>query len=382
MRLVLLFEAAQDRDRVLEARLLDHDRSEAPFERRVLLDVFAILVEGRRANQVQLAAREHRLEQVARVHRTFGLARADDRVQLVDEEDDLPLGGGDVFEHGFEALFEFAAVLRAGDERAHVERNDALVLQAFRDVAAHDALCQAFDDRRLAHAGIADEHRIVLRAAREHLDDAPDLFVASDDGIEFSALGLEREVAAVTLERLVRALRILRSDALVSADVAQRLQQLVLRHTVVAQQFADRGGRLRHRQQHVLDRGVIVLQRFRLVLRDAHDASELGRERHLRALGAAAAQSRKPSDRVVDLARDGLRVGPGRSEDVGRDAAFLLEQRREHMLGRRLRVVLVQRTGIGGVQRVADALGHLLDVHGPTIITRLYSVETASKSLR
>ena len=177
---------------------------------------------------MQLAARKHRLEQIAGVHRAFGLARADDRVQLVDEEDDLPFGSGDVFEHGFEALFELAAILRAGDQRAHVERNDALVLQPFGNVAAHDALRQAFDDGRLADAGIADEHGIVLRAAREHLNDAADLFVAPDHRIEFAALGFERKIAPVPLERLVRPFGILGRDALVAAHVAQRLQELVL----------------------------------------------------------------------------------------------------------------------------------------------------------
>ena len=85
--LVALAQAAQDADRVLDGRLADHDRLEAALERRVLLDVLAVLVERGRADGVQLAARQHRLEHVRRVHRPFGRARADDRVELVDEED-------------------------------------------------------------------------------------------------------------------------------------------------------------------------------------------------------------------------------------------------------------------------------------------------------
>ncbi len=76
--LVLLLEAAQDRDRVLDARLADEHRLEPALERGVLLDVLAVLVERRRADRVQLAARERRLEHVARVHRALGRARADD----------------------------------------------------------------------------------------------------------------------------------------------------------------------------------------------------------------------------------------------------------------------------------------------------------------
>ena len=151
-------------------RLVDHHRLEAPLERRILLDVLAVLVERGRADAVQLAAREHRLEHVAGVHRALGRAGADDGVQLVDEEQDPALGGLDLLQHGLEALLELAAVLRARDERAHVEREDRLVAQALRHVAAHDALREALDDGRLADARVADQHRVVLGLAREDLD--------------------------------------------------------------------------------------------------------------------------------------------------------------------------------------------------------------------
>ena len=87
--LVALLEPAQDRDRVLDGRLADVDRLEAALERGVLLDVLAVLVERRRADGAQLAAGEHRLEQVGGVDGALGGAGADDRVQLVDEQDDL-----------------------------------------------------------------------------------------------------------------------------------------------------------------------------------------------------------------------------------------------------------------------------------------------------
>ena len=130
--LVALAQAAQDADRVLDGRLADQDRLEAALERGVLLDVLAVLVERGRADGVQLAAREHRLEHVGGVHRAFGGAGPDDGVELVDEEDDLALRVGDFLEHGLQPLLELAAILRAGDERAHVERDDLLVLQALR----------------------------------------------------------------------------------------------------------------------------------------------------------------------------------------------------------------------------------------------------------
>ena len=43
-----------------------------------------------------------------------------------------PVGRRDLLEHGLEPLLELAAVLGAGDQRAEIERQDALVLAATR----------------------------------------------------------------------------------------------------------------------------------------------------------------------------------------------------------------------------------------------------------
>ena len=147
------------------ARLADVDRLEAALERGVLLDVLLVLVERGRADGAQLAAGEHRLEQVGRVDRALGGAGADDRVQLVHEQDDLALGVGDLLQDRLQALLELAAVLRAGQQGADVEADDLAVAQGLGDVAADDALREALDDRGLADAGLADQDGVVLGAA-------------------------------------------------------------------------------------------------------------------------------------------------------------------------------------------------------------------------
>src|SRR3546814_17132603 len=93
--LVFFLEAAQDRDRVLDRRLADEHRLEAPLQRRILLDVLAIFVERGRADAVQFAAREGGLEEVRRGHRAFGFARPAQRVHLVDEQDAAAVAGLD-----------------------------------------------------------------------------------------------------------------------------------------------------------------------------------------------------------------------------------------------------------------------------------------------
>ena len=202
VHLVALLQAAQDRDGVFDRRLVHQHLLEAPLERGILLDVLAVLVERGRADAMQLAARQRRLEHVAGVHRAFGLAGADHGVQLVDEQDDLPFLLGEVVEHALQALLEFAAEFGARDQRAHVERQNALVLQALGHLAVDDALRQALDDRGLADAGLADQHRIVLGAPLQHLDGAADLVVAADDRIELAVAGARGQIDGVFLERL------------------------------------------------------------------------------------------------------------------------------------------------------------------------------------
>ena len=165
---------------------------------------------------------------------------ADQRVQLVDEENDLALRVFDFLEHGLQPVFKFAAIFRARQHRSQVERDDALVLQRFRHVAGDDALRQAFDDGRLAHARLADQHRIIFRAPREHLHHAANFFIAADHRIELAAPRLLGQVARITLQRLILGFGILVGDALRSANRGQRLQDGVVRRAVTRQQFLRR----------------------------------------------------------------------------------------------------------------------------------------------
>ena len=72
-------------------RLVHQHFLEAALQRGVLLDVLAVFVERGRADAMQFAARQRRLQHVAGIDRAFGLAGADHGVQLVDEDDDAAL---------------------------------------------------------------------------------------------------------------------------------------------------------------------------------------------------------------------------------------------------------------------------------------------------
>ena len=111
-------------------------------------------------------------------------------------------------------------------------RDDGLVAQALRHVAGDDALGQALDDRGLADAGLADEHRVVLGAAAQHLHDATNLVVAPDDRVELALAGGGGQVGGVLLQRLIGALGVGAGDAGTAAHLGERVAQRLRRRAV------------------------------------------------------------------------------------------------------------------------------------------------------
>ena len=73
-------------------------------------------------------------------------------------------GAFQLFDNLLQPLLELAAVLRARNQRADVQRDEPLVEQHLRHFTARDPLRHRLDDRCLADARLTDEHGIVFRA--------------------------------------------------------------------------------------------------------------------------------------------------------------------------------------------------------------------------
>src|SRR4029450_9468930 len=97
-------------------------------------------------------------------------------------------------------LLELAAILRPGDESAQIELEQPLVHEDIGHVVADDLLREPFNDGGLAYAGLADQDRIVLRPAREDLDDAFDFLLTAYDRIELGLAGELGEIAGELIE--------------------------------------------------------------------------------------------------------------------------------------------------------------------------------------
>ena len=162
--LVPVAQTLEDLDGVGKRRLVHLHRLEAALQGGVLLEVLAVLVDRGGTDGLQFAPSEHGLEDARCIDCAFRGTGTDERVDLVDEQDDVS-AGADLLEHLLEPLLEIAAIPRAGDECAEIQRVQLLAAQGVGYVARDDLLGEALDDRRLAHTGFADEHGVVLGAA-------------------------------------------------------------------------------------------------------------------------------------------------------------------------------------------------------------------------
>ena len=362
MGLVLLLQAAQDGDRVFDRRLRDEHRLEPPRQGRILLDMLAIFVERRCAHAVQVAARQRRLQEIGGVHRPLGLARADQRVHLVDEQDDAAVGRGHFGQHRLETLLELAAIFRSRDQRAHVERHELLVAQRFRHVAVDDAKRETLDDRRLADAGLADEHRIVLGPARQHLDGAADLLVAANHRIELAIARGVGKVAGVFLQRVILVLGARRIRGAALSEVVDRGVEGLGGDACVGQDLG-RFGPLLHRQRQ--KQALHGDKRIARLLGDLLGVVEQPRHRrrHIELASARALDFRQLAERLLDLPQRLARVSAGPVDQARGQTLLVVEQHFKQMLGGKLLMAFAKRQRLGSLHEAARPLGVFLQVH-------------------
>ena len=363
---VALPQAAQDRDGVFDARLVHHHRLEAAFERGVFLDVLAVFVERGRADAVQFAAREHRLEHVAGVHRALGFARADDGVHFVDEENDLALGA---------LVISWSTALRrsSNSPRYFAPAMSAPEIQAIRRLSLRLSGTSPATMRRaspstmavLPTPGSPMSTGLFFVRREKHLNAAADFLVAADDRIELVLLRQLREVAPVFFERLVSGLGIGAGDALVAAHLRERLEKLVAADVERLENLADAGGGrlVEHGQHQVFDADVFVLEFLRFVLRFDQELVQALSDVEALAGGGVAGNTRDAVEFLFDLGLEQVGCDFCLFEQARHKSAFLFEQR-EHEVLDIDRLMLVARGDVLRLrQRSLGFFGEFVQVH-------------------
>jgi len=114
------------------------------------------------------------------------------------KQDHLSFLLGQIVEHALQSLLELAAELGACNQRAHVERQDALALEALRHLALTMRCARPSTMAVLADARLADQHRVVFGTPLQHLDGAADLIVAADHRVELAGSRARGEIDGCT----------------------------------------------------------------------------------------------------------------------------------------------------------------------------------------
>ena len=183
MGLVFIPQAQQDFFCVLLRGFFHHHRLKPPLQSGVFFNMLPVFVDGGGADHLQIPAGQSGLQDVGGVHRPFGRAGPYHHVHFVDEQNHV-FGLDHLFDGGLNSFFKFAPVLGAGHHTRQIQRNQPLSRNGFGHVAGHNFLGQALGDGGFAHAGLADESRVVFLPTGENLDDPLNLLIPADHRVQ------------------------------------------------------------------------------------------------------------------------------------------------------------------------------------------------------
>ena len=122
-------------------------------------------------------------------------------MDLVDKEYRI-LGLLQFLDDLLDAFLEITAIAGARQECAHVEGIDSRIGQHVGNFILDDLAGYTFRDGGLAHAGVADEKRIILAAPSQHLDTALDFGITADQRVDLAGFRLLIEIDAIGGQRI------------------------------------------------------------------------------------------------------------------------------------------------------------------------------------
>ena len=181
-----------------DGRLLDHHGLEAAFERGILFNRLAVFVERGGADALQLSTGKCRFNNISGIHGALGRTGTDNRVQLIKKKQHIACFL-DFIHHRFNPLLKLTAIFGAGNHQREVESNHFFAGDNLRHGAVGNRLSESFSDRGFANPGFPEQHRIILCAAAENLNNALDFILTANHRVEFS---LACQLSQIAPERI------------------------------------------------------------------------------------------------------------------------------------------------------------------------------------
>ena len=194
--LVVLCNAVQHLNGLVNGRLVDSNRLETAFQRRILFDILAVFFKCCCTDHLDLATGKRRFQNVRRIHRAFGISCADQIVNLVNKQDDVSLLLY-LCDQTLDTAFELPTELCSGNQRGQIQQVYLLVFQVHRNISGMNPQSDSLGDGGFADTRFTDQTRIVFGAAGQNLNHTCDFLVPSDHCIQFSVGSTLAQIGAV-----------------------------------------------------------------------------------------------------------------------------------------------------------------------------------------
>mmetsp|Transcript_17821 Transcript_17821/g.32210 ORF Transcript_17821/g.32210 Transcript_17821/m.32210 type:complete len:222 (-) Transcript_17821:990-1655(-) len=142
MDLVPRLQSTQYAHGILRRRLTNVNLLESPFKRLILLNMFAIFINGRGTNTPQLSSRQRRLEKIRRIHRSTRSPSPHHRMHLINKQYNI-LTLLHLIHHLLQPLLELPPITSTGNQRPHIQSHQTTPLQCLGHIPRIHALCEA-----------------------------------------------------------------------------------------------------------------------------------------------------------------------------------------------------------------------------------------------
>gem|GEM_PF-6865395 len=179
---------------------VDIDFLESALESRILFDIFLVLSECCCADDTNLPPSHCRFEDISSIECPFGSSGSDNRMNLVDKENDFIFHLRCLIDNLFDSSFELSSILGSSNHPAEIETHNSLVLHSEWDIALGDTKCKPLDNGGFPDSRLSNETGIIFRFAIDDGNKAFDFHISTDDDIDFARCSFGRQIRPKEIE--------------------------------------------------------------------------------------------------------------------------------------------------------------------------------------
>ncbi len=196
-------EATDHQDCFFLGRLIHLNHLEAARERGIFFEIFLIFRPRSSRDGAQSAPGKSGFEQVCGITLSSRTSRPDQRVRLVDEQNDWFRRRLNFINHLAQSILELPFHARAGLQQAKIQGPQTDPFESRRNIARRDPLGKPFDDCGFAHTGFAGKDRIILPPTHQDINDLSNLLIPAQDRVDLPFSSLFSEVNGKSGQRFL-----------------------------------------------------------------------------------------------------------------------------------------------------------------------------------